>query len=134
MEGDNWEYKNDNMYTKVLDATDLSGTRDKEASPLARTFEAMLKSVVPEKRNDEQERDKVPFLIMRKIRNAILNETFKPGDIVKPLSAEETLDIAEVRLALITLAAKGAYRHLSPADFDLAFGLGKQITLSSASC
>ena len=71
---------------------------------------------------------------MRKIRNAILNETFKPGDIVKPLSAEETLDIAEVRLALITLAAKGAYRHLSPADFDLAYGLGKQITLSSASC
>jgi DNA-binding GntR family transcriptional regulator len=54
------------------------------------------------------------------------------GAIVKPLSAEETLDIAEVRLALITLAAKEAYRHLSPADFNLAYGLGKQITRSSS--
>jgi DNA-binding GntR family transcriptional regulator len=30
------------------------------------------------------------------------------GAIVKPLSAEEALDIAELRLALMTLAAKGA--------------------------
>jgi DNA-binding GntR family transcriptional regulator len=51
--------------------------------------------------------------------------------IVKPLSAEEILDIAEIRLALITLAAKGAYRHLSPADFDVAHGLAKQITRSN---
>ena len=41
------------------------------------------------------------------------------------------MDIAEIRLALITLAAKGAYRHLSPADFDLAYGLAKQITRSN---
>src|SRR5215469_1010909 len=110
------------------------------------------------------ETEKAPFLVIEKIRDAILDETFKPGErlpegqlgemfkvsrspvreallalekegtvamepykgaIVKPLSAGETLDIAEVRLALITLAAKPAYRHLSPADFDLAFGLAK---------
>jgi DNA-binding GntR family transcriptional regulator len=40
--------------------------------------------------------------------------------------------MAEVRLAVITLAAKTAYRHLSPADFDLAYGLAKQITRSNS--
>jgi hypothetical protein len=41
------------------------------------------------------------------------------------------LDIAELRLSLITLAAKPAHRHLSPADFDLVYGLAKQITRSN---
>jgi DNA-binding GntR family transcriptional regulator len=38
------------------------------------------------------------------------------------------MDVAELRLSLITLAAKPAYRHLSPTDFDLAYGLAKQMT------
>jgi DNA-binding GntR family transcriptional regulator len=42
------------------------------------------------------------------------------------------LDIAELRLSLITLAAKPAYRHLSPADFDLAYALAKQMTRSNS--
>jgi DNA-binding GntR family transcriptional regulator len=54
------------------------------------------------------------------------------GAIVKPLSPEEVLDIAELRLALITLAIKPAYRHLSPADFDLAYGLAKQMTRTNS--
>ena len=41
------------------------------------------------------------------------------------------MDIAELRLALINLAAKPAHRHLSPADFDLAYGLAKKITRSN---
>jgi DNA-binding GntR family transcriptional regulator len=100
-----------------------------------------------------------PFLVVKRVREAILDEVFKPGDhlgelelaekfevsrspvrevllalekegtviispdkgaIVRPLSAAEVLDIAELRLALISLALKPAYRHLSPADFDLA--------------
>ena len=40
--------------------------------------------------------------------------------IVKPISPEEGLEIAELRLALISLAAKPAYPHLSLADFELA--------------
>jgi DNA-binding GntR family transcriptional regulator len=102
---------------------------------------------------------------LRKIRDAILDEIFKPGErlpeeqlgkmfnvsrtparealfalekegtvvmesfkgaTVKPLSPEEALDIAELRLSLITLAVKPAHRHLSPADFDLAYRLAKQ--------
>ena len=94
---------------------------------------------VQQRRNDEQETEKAPFLVVRKVRDAILDETFKPGDRLpeaelaemfevsrspvreallalekegtvmmepyigatgKPLSPEETLDIAELRLPL----------------------------------
>ena len=115
--------------------------------------------------------EKTPTVVIRKIRDAILDEIFKPGEwlpeldlatrfqvsrspvreallalekegtvitepykgaVVKPLSAEEASDIAELRLAVLTLAAKTAYRHLSPADFDGAYGLAKQITRSNS--
>src|ERR1700758_1733277 len=123
-----------------------------------------------QRRNDEEEPEKGIFLVVKKIRDAILDETFKPGErlpeeqlgkmfnvsrtparealfalekegtvvmepykgaILKPLSPEEALDIAELRLSLITLAVKPTHRHLSPADFDLAYGLAKQITRSN---
>jgi DNA-binding GntR family transcriptional regulator len=61
----------------------------------------------------------------------VVMEPFK-GATVKPLSKEEVLDIADLRLALITLAAKPAHRHLSPADFDLAYRLAKQMTRSNS--
>jgi DNA-binding GntR family transcriptional regulator len=111
--------------------------------------------------------EKVPFVVAKRIRDAILDEVFKPGDrlteaelvdkfevsrspireallalekegtviispfrgaMVKPLSSEEALDIAELRLALISLAVKPAHRHLSPADFDYAYDLAKRLT------
>src|SRR4029077_8963212 len=121
--------------------------------------------IVQQRRNDEEETEKAIFLVLRKIRDAILDETFKPGErlpeeqvgkmfnvsrspvreallvlekegtvvmepfkgaTVKPLSPEEALDIAELRLSLITLAVKPAHRHLTPAEFDLAYRLAKQ--------
>ena len=123
------------------------------------------------KHGETSEIEKTPTVVIRKIRAAILDEVFKPGNwlpeldlatkfqvsrspvreallalekegtvameaykgaIVKPLSAKETLDIGEIRLALITLAAKPAHRHLSPADFDLAYRLAKQTTRSNS--
>jgi len=117
--------------------------------------------------NQIQETEKVPFIVAKKIREAILDELFKPGDhlteaelvekfevsrspvreallalekegtviispyrgaIVTPLSVAEVLDIAELRLALISLALKPAHRHLSPADFDHAYDLAKRLT------
>src|SRR5580692_8790223 len=126
---------------------------------------------VQQRRNNEQEIEKAPFLVVQKIRDAILDETFKPGErlpeaglgemfnvsrtparealfalekegtvvmesfkgaTVKPLSAEEALDIAELRLSLITLAVKRAQRHLSPADFDLAYRLAKQASRTNS--
>jgi DNA-binding GntR family transcriptional regulator len=131
----------------------------------------MREPAVPERRNDGPELEKVPVLVVKKIRDAILDETFQPGErlpeaelakifevsrspvrealfalekegtvimepykgaVVRPLSSDEALDIAELRLGLITLAAKPAHRHLSPADFDLAYGLAKQLTRSNS--
>jgi DNA-binding GntR family transcriptional regulator len=126
---------------------------------------------VRKRENETSQVEKTATAVIRKIRDAILDDLFKPGDwlpevdlakrfevsrspirealqalekegtviaepykgaVVRPLSTEEVVDIAEVRLAVITLAAKTAYRHLSPADFDLAYGLGKQITRSNS--
>jgi DNA-binding GntR family transcriptional regulator len=50
------------------------------------------------------------------------------GAMLKPLSTEEALDIAELRLALISLVLRPAYRYLSPADFETASELAKRIT------
>ncbi len=126
---------------------------------------------VQQRRNDEEESEEARLVVVKKIRDAILDETFKPGErlpeeqlgkmfnvsrtparealfalekegtvvmepfkgaTVKPLSPEEALDIAELRLSLITLAVKPAHRHLSPAEFDLAYRLAKQASRSNS--
>ena len=126
---------------------------------------------VQQRRNDEEESEEPRFVVVKKIRDAILDETFKPGErlpeeqlgkmfnvsrtparealfalekegtvvmesfkgaTVKPLSPEEALDIAELRLSLITLAVKPAHRHLSPAEFDLAYRLAKQASRTNS--
>jgi DNA-binding GntR family transcriptional regulator len=125
----------------------------------------------PKNANQAQEGEKVPFVVAKKIREAILDEVFKPGDhlteaelvekfevsrspireallalekegtviispfrgaIVKPVSREEAMDIAELRLALISLAVKPAHRHLAPADFDQAHELARRATHASS--
>src|SRR5215469_15936020 len=121
---------------------------------------------LPKRGSEAPETEKAPAVLVKRIREAILEEVFQPGDrlvevelaekfevsrqpvrealvalekegtviispykgaIVKPLSVEEVEDIAELRLALISLALKLAYRHLSPADFDHASDLAKRI-------
>ena len=116
--------------------------------------------------NENKDTEKASLLVVKRIREGILDEVFKPGDhlgeselaekfkvsrspvretllalekegtliispykgaIVKPLSTEEVLDIAELRLALISLVLKPAYRHLSPVDFNHAYGLARRI-------
>jgi DNA-binding GntR family transcriptional regulator len=118
-----------------------------------------------------QEEEKTPTVVIRRIREAILDEVFLPGDwlpeldlakrfqvsrspirealqalenegtvvteprkgaMVRPLSVKEALDIAEIRLDLITFAVKTAYPHLSASDFDRAYKLAKQITQSNS--
>jgi DNA-binding GntR family transcriptional regulator len=124
------------------------------ASDIIRVLNIRLNSFL-----ETQETVKVPFLLVKRIREAILDEVFQPGDrlievdlaekfevsrqpvreallalekegtvimspykgaMVKPLSVAEVTDIAELRLELVSLALKPAYRHLTPADFDLA--------------
>ena len=50
------------------------------------------------------------------------------GALVRPLSSAEIIEIAEIRLSLIALAIRPAYRHLASADFDLAHDLAKRVT------
>jgi DNA-binding GntR family transcriptional regulator len=50
------------------------------------------------------------------------------GAMVRPLSAVEASEIADIRLGLISLAIKPAHPHLAPAHFDLADDLAKRIT------
>jgi DNA-binding GntR family transcriptional regulator len=126
-----------------------------------------MRAPSPNNPKETQETEKVPFLVVKRIREAILDELFKPGEwltepelakkfevsrspvreallalekegtvtmspykgaIVTPLSVAEGLDLAELRLALISLALRPAHRHLSPADFDYAYDLAKRLT------
>ena len=48
------------------------------------------------------------------------------------MSAAEFLDIAELRLALISLALKPAHHHLAPADFDQAYEPAMRMTRLSS--
>jgi DNA-binding GntR family transcriptional regulator len=134
---------------------------------LRKNSASMSKPSTHNNANERPATEKVPTLVVKRIREAILDEVFKPGDhlvevdlaekfevsrspvreallalekegtvimspykgaIVKPLSAAEVLDIAELRLALISLTLEPAHRHLSPADFDHAYDLSKHIT------
>jgi DNA-binding GntR family transcriptional regulator len=127
----------------------------------------MRQPSAPKDAGETHESGKAPSIVAQKIREAILDELFLPGDhlketelaekfevsrspvreallalekegtviispykgaIVKPLSAEEVSDIAELKLALISLVLKPAYRHLSLADFDHAYDLAKRIS------
>ena len=141
------------------------------AAQSARKLKLMQGPIVRQKRNDQRETEEARFVVVKKIRDAILDETFNPGErlpeeevgkmfnvsrspvrealfalekegtvvmesfkgaTVKPLSPQEALDIAELRLSLITLAVKPAHRHLSPAEFDLAYRFAKQTTRTTS--
>jgi DNA-binding GntR family transcriptional regulator len=127
----------------------------------------MPESFLENKAKEPYNGEKTPFVVVKKIRDAILDGTFQPGDrlpeaelghrfdvsrspvreallalekegtviiapykgaIVKPLSAAEASEIAELRLTLISLAVKPAYAYLAPADFDLAEKIAHRIT------
>jgi DNA-binding GntR family transcriptional regulator len=66
-------------------------------------------------------------LVSLEKEGTVITSPYK-GAIVRPWSAAEILDIAELRLALISLVLKPAYRHLSPADLDRAYDLAKRLT------
>ena len=149
------------MYAFLLDRLSLTQYL------LGENSASMCKPSTRKNVNERPETEKIPALVVKRIREAILDEVFKPGDrlvevdlaerfevsrspvreallslekegtaimspykgaIVKPLSAAEVLDIAELRLALISLALEPAHRHLSPADFDHAYDLASRIT------
>jgi DNA-binding GntR family transcriptional regulator len=69
----------------------------------------MRESFVQQTRNDERETEKVPFLVVRKIRDAILDETSKPGDRLPEAELKEMFGVSgsPVREALFALEKEG---------------------------
>ena len=65
---------------------------------------------VQQRRNNEQEIEKTPFLVVQKIRDAILDETFKlPGERLPESALGEMFKVSRspVREALLALESEG---------------------------
>jgi DNA-binding GntR family transcriptional regulator len=62
-----------------------------------------------QRRNDEQETEKAPFLVVQKIRDAILDETFKPGERLPEEQVGKMFNVSRspVREALLALEKEG---------------------------
>ena len=63
----------------------------------------------PKRGSDTLESDKVPFLLVKRIREAILDEVFQPGDRLIEVDLAERFEISRqpVREALIALEKEG---------------------------
>jgi DNA-binding GntR family transcriptional regulator len=59
--------------------------------------------------NQVQEGEKVPFVVAKKIRDAILDEVFKPGDRLTEAELVEKFEVSRspVREALLALEKEG---------------------------
>ena len=64
---------------------------------------------VQQRSNNEQEIEKTPFLVVQKIRDAILDETFKPGERLPEVGLGEMFKVSRspVREALFALESEG---------------------------
>jgi DNA-binding GntR family transcriptional regulator len=69
----------------------------------------MRESVTRQKKNDEQETEKAPFVVVKKIRDAILDEIFRPGDLLPETELGERFGVSRspVRQALLALEKEG---------------------------
>src|SRR6516165_10832930 len=75
----------------------------------ARRFELMRGPFVQQRRNNEQEIEKAPFLVVQKIREAILDETFKPGERLPEEQVGKMFKVSRspVREALLAIEKEG---------------------------
>ena len=102
----------------MFDAGDLCGTNGGTdpggiCSLAARKFELMRGLFVQERRNNEQEIEKTPSLVVQKIRDAILDETFKPGERLPEEQVGKMFNVSRspVREALLALEKEGTVVH-----------------------
>ena len=68
---------------------------------------------VQQRRNNEQETEKAPSLVVQKIRDAILDETFKPGERLPEEQLGKMFNVSRspVREALLALEKEGTVVH-----------------------
>src|ERR1700757_2526631 len=69
----------------------------------------MRGSLVQQRRNGEPEAEKAPFLVVQKIRDAILDETFKAGERLPEEQVGKMFNVSRspVREALFALKKEG---------------------------
>jgi DNA-binding GntR family transcriptional regulator len=63
----------------------------------------------PKDENETQESEKAPFLVVKRVREAILDEVFKPGDHLGEVELAEKFEVSRspVREALLALEKEG---------------------------
>ena len=68
---------------------------------------------VQQRRNDEEETEKAPSLVVQKIRDAILDETFEPGERLPEEQVGKMFNVSRspVREALLALEKGGHGRY-----------------------
>jgi DNA-binding GntR family transcriptional regulator len=54
----------------------------------------MRQPLAPKNANETQETEKAPFLVVKRIREAILDEVFKPGDHLGELELAEKFEVS----------------------------------------
>jgi DNA-binding GntR family transcriptional regulator len=69
----------------------------------------MRRPFMEQRRNNEQETEKALFLVVKKIRDAILDETFTPGERLPEELLGKMFNVSRspVREALLTLEKEG---------------------------
>ena len=74
-----------------------------------RKFEFMRGPFIQQRRNNEQEIEKAPSLVVQKIRDAILDETFEPGERLPEEQLGKMFNVSRspVREALLALEKEG---------------------------
>jgi Bacterial regulatory proteins, gntR family len=82
---------------------------------------------VQQRRNNEQEIEKTPFLVAQKIRDAIFDETFKPGERLPESGLGKIFKVSRshVREALFALVpGRESPLQLTALGITVAQGLG----------
>jgi regulatory GntR family protein len=72
----------------------------------------MQKPAPPKNATETEETEKAPFLVVKRIREAILDEVFKPGEHLGELELAEKFEVSRspVREALVALEKEGCDR------------------------
>jgi DNA-binding GntR family transcriptional regulator len=81
----------------------------------------MREPLAPKNANETQGTEKVPFLVVKRVHEAILDEVFKPGDHLVEVGLAEKFEVSwsPVREALLALEKEGTLiDHLKSQESD----------------
>ena len=79
-------------------------------------FFAPMQPSLPKRGSETEENEKVPFFLVKRIREAILDEVFQPGDRLLEVDLAEKFEVSRqpVREALLALEKEGTAKVRPP--------------------